>query len=226
MEDCGNTRWSVIRRAAQGSASDREEFVRRYSPVIRACLGARWRHSPLLSEIDDATQNVFLECFQRDGPLTRADSKLPGGFGAFLYGVVRNIARRLEKARGRSRERQPGSRLDFGQVPSREESASHAFDRAWARSLLRQAAEVQAERAEAAGDDARRRVELLRLRFFDEKPIREIAALWHEDVGRVHYEYLRARNEFKGALQEVVREHDPAVSVEKECQRILRHLSD
>jgi len=223
--ETGNTRWSVVRGAAEGSGPERDEFARRYSPVIRAYLGARWRHTPLFPEIDDAAQDVFVECFRENGPLRRVDSQLPGGFRAYLYGVVRNVARRAEKARGRNRERPPGSGLDLGMVEGREDPLSEVFDRAWARTLLRQATEVHARRAREAGGRAERRLELLRLRFLEDKPIREIAVEWDEDPGRVHYEYARARDEFKDALREVVRKHDMACSVEKECVRILRHLS-
>jgi len=225
MGETGNTRWSVVRGAAEGSGPARDEFARRYSPVIRAYLGARWRYSRLITEIADAAQDVFVECFRENGPLTRVDSKLPGGFRAYLYGLVRNVARRLEKARGRNRERPPGSGLDLGEVESHEDPLSEVFDRAWARALLREAAEMHARRARETGGRAERRLDLLRLRFIEDKPIREIAVAWNEDPGRVHYEYARARDDFKAALREVVRAHDPACSVEKECTRILEHLS-
>ena len=65
-------RWTIIRGAAEGRAPDRAEFARRYASVIRSDLGARWRKGPLLDEIDDAAQEVFLECFRPDGPLARA----------------------------------------------------------------------------------------------------------------------------------------------------------
>jgi RNA polymerase sigma-70 factor (ECF subfamily) len=223
--ESGNTRWSNIRAAAEGDGPAREEFARRYSPVICAYLGSRWRNSPLITEIPDAAQDVFVEFLRENGPLSRVDSKSPGGFRAYLFGVVRNVARRIEREKGRNREHQPGSDLNLGQVESREDSLSRVFDRAWARSLLRLAAEVQARRAREGGAAAQRRLELLRLRFFEGKPIREIAAEWEMDPGRVHYEYVRARNDFKEALRQVVLEHDPIGSVEKECTRILRHIS-
>lgn len=43
-----STGWTVIRAAAAGSPSDREELARRYLGVIRAYLAARWRGSALL----------------------------------------------------------------------------------------------------------------------------------------------------------------------------------
>ena len=73
-------------------------------------------------------------------------------------------------------------------------------------------------------DHAVRRVELLRLRFSEGLPIREIAARWEEEPERVHYHYKRAREEFKEALREVVRTHDPCCAVEEECDRLLAAL--
>ena len=99
------TCWTVIRGAAEGRSEAREEFARRYLPVVRAYLGARWRGLPLMQEIDDAAQEVFLDCFKEEGVLDRADSDRPGGFRAFFYGVVRNMARRVEERRGRSHAR-------------------------------------------------------------------------------------------------------------------------
>src|SRR5262249_57556727 len=81
--------------------------------------------------------------------------------------------------------------------------------RVWAKARLRGAARRQAERARGAGPDAERRVELLRLRFHEGLPIREVARLWQADAARLHHEYARARQEFKAALLEVVAFHRP-----------------
>jgi len=220
-----STRWTLIRAAAEGSAPDRAEFARRYASVIRTTLGARWRDGPLRDEVDDATQEVFLQCFRPNGPLGRADPEQPGGFRAYLFGVVRNVARTFEKKRARQRERTAGSSVDLDAVEGREPPLSRAFDRAWAAALLRQAAERQAEHARG---DARatRRVELLRLRFRQDLPIRAIAERWGEEPARVHEEYRAARKAFLAALREVVGETHggtPA-EVEAECARLLDHL--
>jgi RNA polymerase sigma-70 factor (ECF subfamily) len=160
-----STCWTVIQAAAAGSATDREAFARRYGPVVRAYLAARWRSSPCLHDLDDAVQEVFVGCFKPDGVLDRADRDR--GFRPFLYGVVRNVARRTEAARGRRRERPPPSDVDLNEVADGEASLSQAFDRAWARAVLREAADRMRQRAETAGSAATRRVELLRLRFHD-----------------------------------------------------------
>ena len=222
-----STRWTVIHRAAEGNEGARAEFVRRYTDVIRAYLGARWRQTPLAHEIDDAAQLVFLDCFKEDGALTRLDREKGPGFRAFLYGVVRNVARNLERKRGRRRERQPGSDIDLEVLASKDESLAKVFDRAWAATLLRDAAALQLERAREGGPEAIRRHRLLELRYGDGLPIREIAARWGVEADLLHRAYPRARDEFRRALLDVVREMQGGgpEGVEGECARLLAHFS-
>ncbi|MCI0639181.1 MAG: sigma-70 family RNA polymerase sigma factor [Gemmataceae bacterium] len=211
-----STCWTVIQGAAAGQTEDREHFARRYAPVLQAYLAARWRGSPLKAELDDAVQEVFLECFKQGGVLQRVDRDRPGGFRPFLYGVLRNVALRTEAARARGRERQPESSCDLADIETTEASLSQVFERAWAQSLIREAAERQAERATQSGEGAQRRVELLRLRFHEGLPIREIAQRWQADPADLHHEYARARQEFKAALLEVVGFHQPGTLAEIE----------
>jgi RNA polymerase sigma-70 factor (ECF subfamily) len=221
--DSSTTRWTVIRGAAAGKATDRDEFARRYEDVIRSYLGARWRGSPLLDQLDDAAQEVFLTCFREESPLHKAGPEWPGGFRAFLYGVVRNVARGFEKKRSRSKEH---GAADLDAFTGEDDPVSRVFDRAWALSLMKQAAQRQAERADGKGEAARLRVKLLRLRFQEGRPIREIATLWGVDAARLHREYATARKEFQAALMDVVRIHQGggAPDVEAECLRLLEYF--
>src|SRR6516165_1405703 len=91
-----STCWTVIRAAAAGSPADRDELARRYLGVVRAYLAARWRGSRLWPDLDDAVQEVFVECFRQGGALEAAGAGRVPSFRAFLYGVVRNVARRFE----------------------------------------------------------------------------------------------------------------------------------
>jgi RNA polymerase sigma-70 factor (ECF subfamily) len=209
----------MIRGAAAGRDADRAEFSRRYAQVIRAYLAARWRASALIGEIEDAVQDVFLDCFRDGGALGRADPGRPGGFRAFLYGVVRHVAQRIERARAKAGR----PFTDEHEAPARQRSLSQEFDRAWAKAIMRQAARVQAESAREAGPDALRRVELLRLRFQEGLPIREIARLWDEDAARLHREYAKARREFRDALRAVVAEHlvAPPGKIDEEAERLI-----
>jgi len=59
-----STCWTVIRAAAAGSPAERAELARRYLGVVRAYLAARWRGSDLRADLDDAVQEVFVECFR------------------------------------------------------------------------------------------------------------------------------------------------------------------
>lgn len=203
MDSPGLTCWTLIRGAIEGDSHQREIFVRRYAPVVGAYLAARWRHSALRQEIADAVQDVMLECFREGGALGKVDDGAPGGFRAYFYGIVRNVARNIE-GRWRSRNDREGQDFDREDPADGDDTPSRVFDRAWAASVLREAARLQEVRANADGADAARRVELLRLRFDAELPIREIARRWEVDAATLHHEYARARREYRDALRTVL----------------------
>lgn len=227
MSGSNTTCWFLIEGAAAGCEEDRTAFAERYTPAVRAYLGARWRQSPRSSDLDDAVQEVFVECFRAGGILERSDRERPGGFRAFLYGVVRNVARRFEERAGRHRERPCPSGLDLQNVERDGPTLSQVFDRAWARSLLREAFEALRARARQASPDRRRRVELLERRFHDGTPIRDIAREWQRDAKSLHHELDRAKKEFRKALFEVVAFHSPgtAAEVEERCSELLAIVS-
>ncbi len=217
----------MIRGAAEGGADERTAFAARYLPVVRSYIAARWRSSPLAQDVDDAVHEVFVECFREGGALARVAPERPGGFRAFLYGVARNVALRFESRQARHREQQPSPSFSPDQLANGDDALSQVFDRAWARAIMREAAVRQAQWASTAGDDAVRRVELLRLRFYEDLPIREIAERWQADPAQVHRWYARAREEFKQALLEVIAFHHPDAPgvAESECARLLSMLA-
>ena len=61
----------LIEHAALGEAACRSEFYRRYGDPVRAYLAGRWRGSPWIGELEDAVQEVFIECFKPDGVIER-----------------------------------------------------------------------------------------------------------------------------------------------------------
>jgi DNA-directed RNA polymerase specialized sigma24 family protein len=212
------TCWTLIGAAAGGDAAARGDFARRYQPVARDYFAARWHTSPLRAAVDDAVQDVFVECFKPNGVLGKASDSPGEGFRPYFHGVLRNVARRHEE------KRRPA--VELQDRPADDSSLGKAFDRAWARSLLREAARVQAE---VAGDDARkrRRVELLRLRFQEGLAIRDIAAKWNEDAAKLHHEYAAARDEFRAALRRVVAFHLPGAAgsqLDDACRELLGSL--
>lgn len=221
------TSWTLIREAARGGPAERGAFAKRYEPLIRAYLGARWKNSPLAQEIGDACQDFFIDCFREDGPLSRVQQGKEGGFRPFLYGVARIIALRWEERMTRQRVRPPEDEFDMGEIESNETQLSLAFDRAWAKVVLEEAADRQRHAAENKGEDAQKRVELLSLRFREGLPIREIAKLWETDAARLHHQYAKARDEYSQALFEVVSVHFPQAStadIQRECVEILTML--
>jgi RNA polymerase sigma-70 factor (ECF subfamily) len=211
------TCWTMIRAAAGGDPTARERFARVYLPVVKAYLAARWRAVSHPPDTDDAAQDVFVECFRAGGLLEKADPQRDGGFRAFLLGAARNVARRHE-TRKRLDVRLPAD------LPADDTSPAEAFDRAWARALLREAGRVQQHHAERSGSPAVRRVQLLRLRFGDGLAIRDIAVRWGEDAAKLHHEYATARDEFRAALREVVAFHHPGITageIDRACGELL-----
>jgi len=101
MATLDTTSWRLIRQAAAGDPTDRDEFARRYLPAVRTFFVARWRRSPLAKDVEDAVQEVFVECFRPGGALPKADPSRPGGFRPFFFGVLRNVALRFEQRSGR-----------------------------------------------------------------------------------------------------------------------------
>jgi len=218
------TSWDLIQQAAAGDRAARDAFLESYGPVVRATLAARWRGGALAQEVDDALQDVWVECFKTEGALERAPERAGRGFRAFLHGVALNVARRREERSARGRPDEPLSGLS---LESPDTTFASQFDREWARRLVRDARDAFIERARAAGEDALRRVELLRLRFFEDVPIREVAERWQVDAAKLHHQYARAREEFRDALRATIQRHDPgkAAHVERELERLLADLS-
>lgn len=220
MSASESTCWTVIRAAAAGSPSGREELARRYLGVVRAYLAARWRGSALRDDLDDAAQEVFVECFRQGGAVEAAGAGRVPDFRAFLYGVVRNVARRFEGRPARKAGPLP-------EVADDDESQSRYFDRAWAQAIMAEAAQLQRQRAAEGGPEAVRRVELLRLRFEEGLPIRTIAERWGDDAARLHRAYALARQEFRAALLAVLAFHQPGsqAELEQEAASLLKALS-
>jgi RNA polymerase sigma-70 factor (ECF subfamily) len=199
--DSGSTCWTLIKGAAAGNQEDGDRFVRLYGPVVRAYLEARWRRTPyLLQEVENAFQDVFHECFKQHGFLEHCQPARR--FRPYFSGVIRNVARRTE-ARVLGGERQVPEEDMLEGIQQRDEELSGVLDRAWATAIVREARRRLTERACARGEAALGRVELLRLRFQEDLPIREIARRRGADARALYGDYERARQEFCLALREV-----------------------
>lgn len=171
-------------------------------------------------DLDDAVQEVFVECFREGGALAAvANGRVPN-FRPFLFGVVRNVARRFENSPSRAT-------TPLSDVAADDDRLSRLFDRKWAEAIMVETARLQRARAVERGDEAVRRVELLRLRFEENLPIREIAERWDEEPAKLHHDYAQARQEFRAALLEVIAFHHPAGprELESEAAALLHALS-
>jgi len=222
MERGDSTCWTLVRAAAAGDVESRETFSRLYGPVIRAYLAARWRLPVLHEDVADGAQEVFLQCFKPGGALGRAAADRTGGFRAYLFGVVRNVAGTLDEAR-RRRRLAPNEVED---VPSDDASLSHVFDRAFARALTREARRLMEERAAGEGH-AHLRVRALELMYEHGLPARDVATRMDLDVSAVYIHLSRGRKEFRAALLEVLASYHPEDTkeeLERRCVEIFTAL--
>ncbi len=199
-------------------------FADTYLSIVRGFLAARWRGNRLIGLLDDAVQEVFLDLFRGNGALARLDPARAPSFRAFLFGVARNVALRVEERAGAGGA---ATAVPVDELPARDQTLSRQFDAAWAARILQLAAQRQRAWARPLGPEAQRRVELLELRFADGLPIRAIAERWGEPAERVHREYARAREEFKQALRAELALHVDArgAGLERACLDLLAMLS-
>ena len=221
------THWTLVRNAASGDRDAAGDFVRQYRPAVRAYLGARWRNSHLLEDLDDAMQEVFVECFRRGGALERLDQLEKRSFRSFLYGLVRNVARMVERRSIRSKVDDLPGENDVAALESDEESLSRVFDRTWAQTVIREALALQKRRAEEQGEDARLRFALLEARFHENQPVRQLAARWDRPAPEIHRLLARARADFAEALREVIQEQgsEGDLVTEQHCEKLLELLA-
>ncbi len=221
-----DTCWSVLRAATGGDEAARSFFAHNYMGPVRQYLMHRWRGSNIRVDLDDAVQEVFVECIKPGGALERADPER-GSFRGLLYGVARNTARRFEEGAAKRRHLDPDDSVYLDELPAQEEALSRIFDRAWAQSLVREAVLRYSSEAHSRSGDYRRRYRVLRLRHQRGLPVREIAKRLDEpNVDAVHNQYRRARREFRGILCNVVATHTGAsgTAVDAEVKRLTALL--
>lgn len=221
------TSWNLLHAAASGEKAARSCFVTRYRPAVEAYLRARWRRSPLIDAVDDAAQEVFLECLKPGGVLEKAAPGLGSGFRAYLYGVVRNVARSVADRRRRAAVDQASSDVLAGVPDEDAGAADEALDREWLRTLVREVVELQEAEAPFKGDAARRRIDLIRLRFLEGLSVPEIAERWKCEASRVHHIHAHARREFRECLHRVLERHHPddPEGAGRELEETLRALA-
>jgi DNA-directed RNA polymerase specialized sigma24 family protein len=217
------TCWTLIEGAAAGDSAARAGFSQRYLPVVRAYLHARWRNRLQGHDLEDAVQEVFVECLRSGGVLERAVDGRRQAFRAFLFGVVRNVALRVESARARRMDLPGGDSFRSETLPLEDESLSRVFDRAWATAIMREAAARQEQVARGAGAEQQKRVELLRLVFEEGRAIADVARTWNVGSDALYHEYSKARAEFLSALKSVVAFHHPdsPEAVARTCRELV-----
>lgn len=220
-----STCWDLIRKAAEGDMVARSRFAMSYLPLVHASLSARWRGRALRSEVDEAVQEVFLECFKEGGVIVKTSRDPPESFRAFLKTVISNVARRREVLEQDGRRRTPIS-APLEELESRSASPGDALDGRWAAALLKEVLDLVRAWSRSRPEGRSDPVELLQLRFMDGTPVREIARRWNQDVGRLHRELARARASFMEAMAAVLARRGlrTKVEIDTAVNRLLEHL--
>lgn len=220
------TCWDLLRGAASGDTEERERFCRTYGPVIRDFLARRWKQRALSQEIEDAEQETLIECLREKGALERAVDVVERSFRGFLFGVTMNVARRFEERRARIWQREAAPRTGDSPAPEPDSDPEKDFDRAWATGVVRRARRALEARAAEQGEASLRRCEILRMRFFEDLPIRTIASRLGQDPAKIHHEYARVRSDFREALFGVVRYESPGgeIDLDSEVRFLLANL--
>ena len=159
VTDRQDTCWTMVRAAANGDTAARSAFSRSYASTVRSFLASRWRGSSLDHAVDDAAQEVMIECIRPSGVLESADANR-GDFRGLLYGVSRNVARRFEERAVEHARIRPQETAWLESLVANEAGQSTLFDRNWAHTLVHEAKSLFRRRAEDDDDEAAlRRVE-------------------------------------------------------------------
>jgi RNA polymerase sigma factor (sigma-70 family) len=192
--------------AAGGDPTEQAVFAAVYGELVRKWLWFRWRHGPLRGLIEDAVQEVFVECLRPGGALQHLDpGRAVHGPAAFLRGVVQHVAQRIERSEAR-RLRTIRERL--ADSPTVRPDPPEQGDADWARARIATALDML-DRGDRASPPHRSLRQFLRLHFEDGLPVRAIARLWHEPAQRVQETRRRACRRFRDCLVRVVQGKDP-----------------
>lgn len=195
--------WQEALAAARGDAAARAAFWAHHARQIHAWLWLRWRHGTLRSSLDDAAQEVYLECFRPGGAMAHLDpTRAHHGLAPFLRAIVRNVAQRFERARRREREHREAyatgrATTDAGVA---NDTAHGAVDHEQLAAAL-----ARLERDDPEHDGPHSLRTFVRLHFEQGLPVRAIAHAWHELPAHVHDLRRRACRHLRACLRDVQR---------------------
>lgn len=221
-----STCWTLIRSAASGDPADREAFSRRYVPVVRLYVSARLRLPIEHPDVEDASQEVFIDFLKEGGALERADPSRAGGFRAFVYGISRKAAALVERRRSRQREVPASDSYALEGAEQDETSLDAVFDRAWAELVTSEARALMEVRAGRVGSGGAL-LRVIRLRYDVGLKPGEIASRMHVDVNVIYRLLERGKKEFRASLVAVMAVYHPddtESELERRCADLLSVL--
>ena len=229
------TQWTLILQAGERDSSESvqalEHLCRRYQPPLLAYVRGFG-----LKEHDaqDVTQSFFQHLLEKNLP-ARANPNL-GRFRSFLLVSLRNFMH--VTYRNARREKRGGNDIEHVSLESAEQShtesmlvedsATHAFDRQWARTLIQMAVDELA--AEQAAQGTSDRFALMRPLLLDpsgrEAVFAELQARFGMAEGAARTSLSRLRTRFRELVRiEVERVVNDPAEVDAEIAYLLRVLT-
>lgn len=178
----------------------RELLCDRCRPLVQHWLRRRWRNTALRTQIDDATQDVFVACLQPGGPFDPRSTpperhELPG----ILRRVVEDTADILERRYADERRHCRCLEVALARPLPDGADAPIQLDRRWLRGCLEQAVRSLAPRHPLATIE-HSAGEFLSLHLEQGLPVREIARRWRLRSDQVHELRRRAMRRLRAAL--------------------------
>jgi len=213
--------WELVEAAASDDRVQRSALYARYEPVVRAFFCARWGLDGRHDRVRAAVQETFFELFRPGSPSDH--NAYDASFRDYLLEVVRETAPPFEERAAEAAQHDLAAQLTV----ENDAVVLHAFDRAWARSLVRQAGALQRERASEHRGGAMLRCQLIEMRFNEGLSLGAAGAKMGLQGETLRTAYAKAGREFAAALREVIREHDPSrpAEVDRTCKNIGRLLN-
>lgn len=188
--------------------------------MVRIELAAQLRRAVDDPDVEDAVQEVLLECLKAGGALERASEAKCTRFRAYLGGITRNVGLRHLRVR----KNQPSALEETEFVSDSSPDVEANLNAAWSQAVLGEAMALLV-RESCLAETARLRLRVLQLRHQEGLKAAQVAEMLGISATRVHHLTSEAKNEYRLALLSVVSQQNPGLGraeIEAECVALLQ----